>query len=152
MAEHPMIVDLMRNALGMVGTRVRVERFRYVEQIRAGDKDLLQVSSRITATLPGNWRDRIGTLLDRLTPAGSISGTPKRSTVHIIQEIEGYDRGFYTGVFGVFDGQNLRSGVTIRFIEQAGDKLIYKSGGGITIDSDPRREYEELVDKIYLSV
>ena len=40
----------------------------------------------------------------------------------------------------------------IRFLEQTGDKLIYKSGGGITIDSDPRREYEELVDKIYLSV
>jgi para-aminobenzoate synthetase component 1 len=152
MAEHTMIVDLMRNDLGIVGHNVRVERFRYVEQIRAGDKELLQVSSRITATLPANWRDHIGTLLDHLTPAGSISGTPKRSTVNIIREVEGYDRGFYTGIFGVFDGESLRSGVMIRFIEQSGDRLIYKSGGGITIDSDPRSEYEELVDKIYLSV
>jgi para-aminobenzoate synthetase component 1 len=152
MAEHTMLVDLMRNDLGIVGTNVRVERFRYVEQIRAGDKDLLQVSSRITATLPADWRDHIGSLLSHLTPAGSITGTPKRSTVNIIQKIEGYNRGFYTGIFGVFDGESFRSGVMIRFIEQIANQLIYKSGGGITIDSDPCSEYEELVDKIYLSV
>jgi para-aminobenzoate synthetase component 1 len=152
MAEHTMIVDLMRNDLGIVGTHVRVDRFRYVEQIRAGDKELLQVSSRITATLPKDWRDHIGTLLSHLTPAGSISGTPKRSTVEIIDKIEGYDRGFYTGIFGIFDGHNLRSGVMIRFIEQTNTGLLYKSGGGITIDSDPHSEYAELVDKIYLSV
>jgi para-aminobenzoate synthetase component 1 len=64
--------------------------------------------------------------------------------------VEGYDRGFYTGVFGVFDGQSLRSGVMIRFIEKEGNTLYYKSGGGITIDSDASSEYEELVDKIYL--
>ena len=150
MAEHVMIVDLMRNDLGIVASHVRVERFRYVERVRAGDKDLLQVSSRITARLPDDWRDRIGTLLDHLTPAGSITGTPKRSTVEIIEDVEDYDRGFYTGVFGVFDGESLRSGVMIRFVEQTPDGQVYKSGGGITIDSDARSEYEELVDKIYL--
>ena len=151
-AEHTMIVDLMRNDLGIVGTRVRVERFRYIEQIRAGDNDLLQVSSRITATLPEDWRDHIGMLLEHLTPAGSISGTPKRSTVQILQAIEGYDRGFYTGIFGVFDGHSLRSGVLIRFVEQTDEGLVYKSGGGITLDSDPRSEYAELVEKIYLPI
>jgi para-aminobenzoate synthetase component 1 len=151
-AEHTMIVDLMRNDLGIIGTHVRVDRFRYIEQIRAGEKDLLQVSSRIHATLPEDWRDHIGTLLAHLTPAGSISGTPKRSTVEILREIEGYDRGFYTGIFGLFDGKSLRSGVLIRFVEQTDTGLLYKSGGGITLDSDPRSEYEELVDKIYLSV
>jgi len=152
MAEHVMIVDLMRNDLGIVGTDVRVERFRYVDRVRAGDKDLLQVSSRITARLPSDWRDHIGTLLDHLTPAGSITGTPKRSTVEIIEQIEGYDRGFYTGVFGLFDSRELRSGVMIRFVEQTPEGLVYKSGGGITLDSDARSEYEELVDKIYLPI
>ena len=151
-AEHVMIVDLMRNDLGIVGSQVRVDRFRYLDRVRAGDKDLLQVSSRITAQLPSDWRDRIGDLLDHLTPAGSITGTPKRSTVEIIHEVETYDRGFYTGVFGVFDGDNLRSGVMIRFVEQQGNRLVYKSGGGITIDSDAQSEYAELVDKIYLPV
>ncbi len=47
-----MIVDLMRNDLGMVGSDVKVRRFRYIDKIRAGDKELLQVSSEITAKLP----------------------------------------------------------------------------------------------------
>ena len=150
MAEHVMIVDLMRNDLGIIGSEVKVEQFRYVEKIRAGDKALLQVSSKITAKLPKGWHSHIGTLLSRILPAGSITGTPKKKTVEIIEKIEDFDRGFYTGVFGVFDGASLRSGVMIRFIEKEGGLLFYKSGGGITIDSDACSEYEELIDKIYL--
>ena len=150
MAEHVMIVDLMRNDLGMVGENIQVEKFRYVEKIEAGNKELLQVSSKITAELPENWHETLGDLLQRLLPAGSITGTPKKSTVNIIEKIENYERGFYTGVFGVFDGKNLYSAVMIRFIEKEDNKLFYKSGGGITIDSDAKSEYEELIDKIYL--
>ena len=150
MAEHVMIVDLMRNDLGMVGTNVKVETFRYTDTIRAGDKPLLQVSSKITATLPRDWHTQLGTILERLTPAGSITGTPKKRTVEIIDAVETYARGFYTGIFGIYNGTDLRSAVMIRFIEEREGKLYYKSGGGITIDSDARSEYEELVDKIYL--
>jgi len=150
MAEHVMIVDLMRNDLGIIGSEVKVEKFRYVEKIKAGEKELLQVSSKITATLPTDWKDHLGTLLSQILPAGSISGTPKKSTVNIIKHVENFDRGFYTGVFGVFDGESLRSGVMIRFIEKENGKFFYKSGGGITIDSDAKSEYEELIDKIYL--
>ena len=150
MAEHVMIVDLMRNDLGIIGVDVKVEKFRFVEQIKAGEKALLQVSSKITATLPSQWRDTLGDLLAQLLPAGSISGTPKKSTLNIIKEVEDYERGFYTGVFGLFDGESLRSSVMIRFIEKENSKLFYKSGGGITIDSTAKDEYAELIDKIYL--
>jgi para-aminobenzoate synthetase component 1 len=150
MAEHVMIVDLMRNDLGIIANNIKVEKFRYVEKITAGEKELLQVSSKITAKLPENWRDNLGELLEKLLPAGSITGTPKRSTVNIINNIEDYHREFYTGVFGIFDGENLYSAVMIRFIEKEDKKLYYKSGGGITIDSDAKSEYEELIDKIYL--
>ena len=149
-AEHVMIVDLMRNDLGIIGTDVKVEHFRYVEKIKAGKKDLLQVSSKITAQLPDDWKDNLGTLLNNILPAGSISGTPKKSTVNIIKTVEDFDRGFYTGIFGVFDGTSLRSSVMIRFIEKENNALYYKSGGGITIDSDAKSEYKELLDKIYL--
>ena len=150
MAEHVMIVDLMRNDLGIIGSEVKVEKFRFVEKIKAGKKELLQVSSKITAKLPTHWQDKIGMLLSQLLPAGSITGTPKKSTVNIIDEVENFERDFYTGVFGVFDGTSLRSGVMIRFIEKENGKLYYKSGGGITIDSDAKSEHEELIDKIYL--
>ena len=150
MAEHVMIVDLMRNDLGIIAKEIKVEKFRYVEKIKAGDKELLQISSKITAKLPPNWRDNLGDILERLLPAGSITGTPKLSTINIINQIEDYERKFYTGVFGIFDGKNLYSAVMIRFIEKDGKQLYYKSGGGITIDSDAQSEYEELIDKIYL--
>ena len=131
MAEHVMIVDLMRNDLGIIGSEVKVEKFRYVEKIQAGEKELFQVSSKITATLPSDWKDNLGTLLSQILPAGSISGTPKKSTMSIISQVENNKRGFYTGVFGSFDGKSLRSGVMIRFIEKENDTLFYKSGGGI---------------------
>jgi para-aminobenzoate synthetase component 1 len=152
MAEHVMIVDLMRNDLGRVGRDVKVERFRYIDKIRAGEKELLQVSSKITAKLPTDWRENLGSILDKILPAGSITGTPKRSTIDIIESVENYERGFYTGVFGLFDGENLYSAVMIRFIEQNNNQLYYKSGGGITIDSCPKSEYNELIDKIYLPI
>ena len=150
MAEHVMIVDLMRNDLGIIGTDVTVEKFRYVDKIEAGDKALLQVSSKITAKLPSNWQESIGTLLSQILPAGSITGAPKKRTREIIQTVENFERGFYTGVFGVYDGKCLRSAVMIRFIEKTDQQLYYKSGGGITLDSDAQEEYTELLDKIYL--
>lgn len=150
MAEHLMVVDLLRNDLGIVASNIKVERFRYIEKIDAGEKELLQVSSKISGELAPDWKNHIHTILSALLPAGSISGTPKKRTVEIIKKIEDYDRGFFTGTFGYFDGSDLYSAVMIRFIEKIGNTLVYKSGGGITIDSDIRQEYEEMIDKIYI--
>ncbi|MBA1437978.1 MAG: aminodeoxychorismate synthase component I [Epsilonproteobacteria bacterium] len=150
MAEHVMIVDLLRNDLSIVAKDVKVERFRYTQKIAAGDKELLQVSSHISGKLASNWQEHLGDILKALLPAGSISGAPKKSTVDLIQKIEGCDRGFFSGVFGVFDGKRVESGVMIRFIEKTAQGYLYKSGGGITLDSDARSEYEEMIDKVYL--
>lgn len=150
MAEHVMVVDLLRNDLSIVSKNVQVEKFRYVTKIDSGDKTLLQVSSHISGELSENWQQNIGNILRSLLPAGSISGTPKKRTLEIIDEVEGYERGFYSGVFGVFDGESFDSGVMIRFVQRTSKGYMYKSGGGITLDSDARLEYEELIDKIYL--
>jgi len=150
MAEHIMVVDLLRNDLSMVASNVRVKQLRYVEKIAAGERELLQVSSHISGDLQPSWRAHLGDILKQLIPAGSISGTPKRSTLAIIDEVEGYERGFFTGIFGCFDGSTLKSAVMIRFIEKHNGRYIYKSGGGITIESDAMREYKELLEKIYI--
>lgn len=150
MAEHVMVVDLLRNDLSIVAEDVKVEQFRYVTQIEAGEKNLLQVSSHISGLLKDDWHEKIGDILQSLLPAGSISGAPKKSTLQIIDEVEGYERGFYSGVFGVYDGKSFDSGVMIRFIEKTQEGYIYKSGGGITLDSCAQAEYDELLDKVYL--
>ncbi len=150
MSEHTMVVDLLRNDLGIVGENVQVEKFRYIDKIKAGEKELLQVSSKITADLDESWHDRLGDILFSMLPAGSITGTPKKKTVEIIKEIENYKRGFFTGVFGYYDGKSFNSAVMIRFIEKQQDGYVYKSGGGITIDSDEVSEYEEMKGKVYI--
>ena len=152
LSEHVTIVDLIRNDLSGVATCVNVNRFRYVEKIHTNQKNLLQISSEIGGTLPGDYPNHIGSILTSLLPAGSISGAPKKKTLQIIREAEQERRGYYTGVFGYFDGENLDSGVLIRFIEQNGNDFSYRSGGGITAQSDALKEYQEAIDKIYVPI
>lgn len=150
LAEHTMIVDLLRNDLGIVATNIQVQSFRTISTINTGEKRLHQVSSHISGTLPSIWQKNISNILKSLLPAGSISGTPKKRTIEIIEEIENYERGYFTGVFGYYDGENLYSAVAIRFIENINGELTYKSGGGITGESDCDKEYQEMIDKIYI--
>jgi para-aminobenzoate synthetase component 1 len=151
-AEHHTIVDLIRNDLSMVAEDVRVEKFRYIETLRTSNKTLLQVSSLIKGTLPPDYHRHLGDILFTLLPGGSVTGAPKKKTLEIIREAETYDRGYYTGIFGFFDGDRLDSGVMIRFIERNDGGLYYKSGGGITCFSKPEAEYRELIDKVYVPV
>ena len=151
-AEHATIVDLIRNDLSLVANQVKVTKYRYVDEIKTNRMNLLQVSSEIVGQLPEGYRERLGDILFDLLPAGSICGAPKQKTLEIIEEAEGYERGFYTGICGWFDGENLDSAVMIRFIEQIDDKLIFKSGGGITAQSELEKEYEELIQKVYAPV
>ncbi|MFA6128006.1 MAG: aminodeoxychorismate synthase component I [Bacteroidales bacterium] len=151
-AEHTTIVDLIRNDLSKVADCVQVKRYRYIDHIRTLDKEILQVSSEIRGLLPDGFFRHLGNILDALLPAGSISGAPKKRTLEIIREAESGPRGYYTGIFGVFDGQNLDSAVMIRFIEQTESGMQYRSGGGITHLSDPVAEYQEMVQKVYLQI
>jgi para-aminobenzoate synthetase component 1 len=151
-AEHTTVVDLIRNDLNMVAKNVRLVEFRRLDRIRTNQKDLLQMSSEIVGELPDAWEESLGDIMFRLLPAGSVSGAPKRKTVEIILEAEQYDRGYYTGICGLFDGESVDSCVMIRFIEDFNGELIFKSGGGITASSDLQREYQELVDKVYVPI
>lgn len=151
LAEHTMIVDLLRNDLSIVATNVKVNEFRYCETIKAGDKKLIQVSSDISGNLSDNWHTKIGDIITSLLPAGSITGTPKRKTIEIINEVETHKREYFSGIFGIYDGKQLDSAVMIRFIEELGNgDMVYKSGGGITCDSDCFSEYNEMLDKVYI--
>lgn len=151
-AEHLTIVDLIRNDLSRVAKNVAVEKYRYIEKIKTSGKDLLQVSSIVTGKLEDDYRFKLGEILQKLLPAGSVTGAPKRKTVEIIKKAENYDRGYYCGICGIFDGSSLDSGVMIRYMEKINGKYFFKSGGGITVYSDPVSEYREMVDKVNLPV
>lgn len=149
-AEHNTIVDLLRNDLSINSNNVRVNKYRYIDKIETSRKSILQVSSEITGQLKDDYLQYLGDIIFGMLPAGSVSGAPKDATIKLINEAEGESRGYYTGVFGYFDGKELDSAVMIRFVEEVEGQLYYRSGGGITAYSNCESEYNEVLDKIYL--
>ncbi len=149
-SEHYTIVDLIRNDLSQVATEVRLTRFREIDTIHTHHKTLLQTSSEIRGKLSPDYHSHLGDIFDALLPAGSISGAPKVETLDIIASAEIDNRGYYTGVFGYYDGHSLDSAVAIRFIESTSKGLVYRSGGGITAMSDAISEYNEMIQKVYV--
>ncbi len=149
-AEHASAVDLLCNDLLTVADRVEVKRYRYIDSITTKGKKLLQVSSEIEGVVKASYHERYGTLIKQLLPGGSIAGAPKPEAMSIIGRCETHNRGYYSGVCGIFDGTVLDSCVLIRYIEQRDGSYFYKSGGGITNQSRVESEYQEMIDKIYV--
>ena len=146
-SEHYTVVDLIRNDLNIVSKNVKVDKLRYCDKLHTSRGDILQISSLIS----GDYNNqKLGDAIFKLLPAGSISGAPKPATLSSIKEAEIIPRGFYSGVFGYFDGESLDTAVMIRYIEKENNKLFFRSGGGITINSDCKDEYNEVIEKIYL--
>lgn len=140
-AENLMIVDLMRNDLGRVarpGT-VRVPELFRVEPYPT----VWQMISIVTAEA----RDDV-TLTDLLRatfPPGSVTGAPKIRAMELLAEREKAERGVYCGAIGiVFPGRAAVFSVAIRTLVTCDDRGWYGTGGGITIDSDPEREWDEV--------
>ncbi len=149
-AEHATIVDLIRNDLSRVASKVRVTRYRYVERLHTNRGDILQTSSEVAGILPEDYRLHLGDILHAQLPAGSITGAPKPKTVEIIRQAEGYNRGFYTGVAGICHDGQMDSCVLIRYIDKENGKLYFKAGGGITAKSDWKKEYQDIIEKTYV--
>lgn len=155
-SENLMIVDLLRNDLGRIAETgsVSVPELFSVERFGA----VLQMTSTITARA----RDDLGLrqVFDALYPCGSITGAPKRRTMQILQSLEHWPRGLYTGAIGWFEppapGRRLGDfmlSVPIRtLLLDAADANARRRGemgvgAGIVYDSDARAEYQECLLK-----
>ncbi|MEC5394120.1 aminodeoxychorismate synthase component I [Bergeyella sp. RCAD1439] len=151
-AEHYTVVDLLRNDLSTVADHVQVVDFQRIDYLETNRKNLFAMSSEIKGVIKPEYQNKIGSLMRNLLPAGSILGAPKPKTLQIVLEAEKYNRGWYSGVSGWFDGKNLDSCVMIRFIEKENNRFFFKSGGGLTHQSQLQEEYEEMKNKIYVPV
>ncbi|MBU2495584.1 MAG: aminodeoxychorismate synthase component I [Candidatus Omnitrophota bacterium] len=139
-SENVMIVDLMRSDLGRVsevGT-VRTNSLFDIEEYET----LFQMTSTISGILKENLS--FGGLFEAIFPSGSVTGAPKIRTMEIIRELEKEERGVYTGAVGVFfPNRDAVFNVAIRTLLITGKEGEMGIGGGITFDSNSRREYEE---------
>ena len=145
-AENLMIVDLLRNDMGMVSETgsVRVASLFDVET----HPTLHQMTSTIQSRLKGG----VGPLelFQALFPCGSVTGAPKRRSMQIIADLEREPRGIYTGSLGYFSpGGEAKFSVAIRTALldlEAGSGEI-GIGSGITFDSAADDEYRECLSK-----
>ncbi|RME92391.1 MAG: hypothetical protein D6767_03315 [Candidatus Hydrogenedentota bacterium] len=143
-AEQTMVTDLMRNDLGSICQygSVHVPIFCKIKKHHG----LWQMYSKITGTLQNPFT--LGSLL-KLLPAGSITGTPKHEVVKQMDKLERSNRDFYSGIAGFYNPLS-RSGVfsiLIRTFIWKKNRIIFGTGSGITLDSDPAKEYEECLLK-----
>lgn len=141
-SELHMITDLLRNDLGQIAQKVTVPRPRFLT--RHGD--FYHAQAEIEADL---GHDLTWTDYQTLLPAGSVSGAPKKRVVQFIQELEDFDRNFFTGTFCVrTSAQELQSSILIRTFFKQDDGWHFPVGVGITHLSDPEAEWAEIHQKL----
>jgi para-aminobenzoate synthetase / 4-amino-4-deoxychorismate lyase len=148
-AENLMIVDLLRNDLGMVaqsGT-VEVEKLFEIEQYPT----VHQMTSTITAKV-SETRSFID-IFKAIFPCGSITGAPKISTMNIIADLENEAREVYCGAIGyITPNKEAIFNVPIRtvLIDHSTNNAVYGVGGGVTWDSTSEGEFHEILAKAKL--
>jgi anthranilate synthase component 1 len=148
-AEHVMLVDLGRNDLGRVCVQgsVKVDELMVIERY----SHVMHIVSNVIGELAPDktaWD-----LLKACFPAGTVSGAPKIRAMEIIRQLEPERRGPYSGVYGYYDFEGqLNTAIAIRtmVVQQESDhshRVSVQAGAGIVADSDPRKEYEETLNK-----
>jgi len=144
LAEHVMIVDLVRNDLGRLAMAGTVEAPRRPTLVSL--PTVHHLVSEVRCTLRPGWG--LAELLAAVFPGGSITGAPKRRTAQIIEELEQRRRGLYCGAVVALMPGGLRCSIPIRTGELDEAGLTLQSGGGIVIDSDAEAERQETWAKV----
>ena len=144
LAEHIMLVDLGRNDVGRVAAwgSVKADELMGIERY----SHVMHIVSNVV----GKLREGL-TAFDVLRaafPAGTVSGAPKVRAMQIISELEPFRRGIYAGAVGYFDLQgSMDFCIAIRTIVMSGGEAMIQAGAGIVADSDPAREWDEILSK-----
>lgn len=141
-AEHTMLVDLARNDLSRDCSDVKVDTYKEVQHF----SHVTHLVSKVTGKV--NNANNYESLCHSF-PAGTLSGTPKPRALELINAYERSSRDFYGGAIGLISANgNLNTAIVIRSILSKNNTLHYRAGAGVVLDSDPKRETQEVHHKL----
>jgi len=145
-AENLMIVDMVRNDLGMIAENgsVNVSSLFDVETYPT----LHQMTSTVKARIPSGTD--FFSIFKALFPSASVTGAPKKSAMEMISALEDEPRSVYCGAIGYFSpGPEAVFSVAIRTlaVKKATGEGVAGIGSGVTWDSDPCAEFSECLNK-----
>lgn len=143
-SELSMITDLLRNDLG------KISEIGSVDLIKSHEiesyTNVFQMLSTIRSRQDKNFSPV--DIMRNLFPGGSITGCPKLASQGMIKRLEDRPRGIYTGSIGYFSSSgDFDFNIVIRTMLNQNTTYSLAVGGGIVIDSDPEKEYEETMHK-----
>jgi para-aminobenzoate synthetase / 4-amino-4-deoxychorismate lyase len=146
LAENLMIVDLLRNDMGIISETGSVQ----VSSLF--DIESHPTVHQMTSTIESRLNKEIGALglMKALFPCGSVTGAPKRRSMEIIAELEDEPRGLYTGCIGYFSPEGeAKFCVAIRtaVLDLETGRGEIGIGSGITFDSVAADEHAECLSK-----
>jgi isochorismate synthase len=85
----------------------------------------------------------LGRFLSELHPTQAVCGLPVDQSRKLINQVEGYDREYYTGFLGSVSAQNNTClYVNLRCLQAFNNGIALYAGGGITAESLPSRKNE----------
>ncbi len=141
-SEHLMLLDLGRNDIGKVASKVYVEKQMEIEKY----SHVMHISSTVKGEKSPDF-DMVDILKSGL-PAGTLSGAPKIRAMQIISEIENISRDFYAGTVGYISSEILQTCIVLRSVLIKNGMLYTQAGAGVVYDSIPEKEYAECIQKI----
>jgi len=145
-SENVMIVDLVRNDLSKIcneGT-VHVKELFGIYSFPHVHQMISTIAGEVSTDIP------FTSIIEACYPMGSMTGAPKKKVMELIEKYEIEPRGIFSGSIGyITPEEDFDFNVVIRSIyyNATTQTLSYKAGGGITINSNPEEEYEELLLK-----
>ena len=109
--------------------------------IKAGEIDHLKT------VITGFSTASVNDVINAIHPTPAVGGVPKKNALSIINSLENHERSLYSGYLCEIDKNGCRLFVNLRCVNFNQNKATLFVGGGITQESSPEKELEEIINK-----